>query len=86
MAVQLPNIWADQAAPVSTAIFPHVSWAAIHGVWGWQHRMDPGHIKNYPLTLHVVSTVFEGVLYTGLGFAVAVGVAMLFDRATGRTS
>ena len=42
------------------------AWAIAYGIWGWQHRMDPEHIKNYPLTLHVISMIFVAFLYTAL--------------------
>jgi len=71
------------------AIPSAVAWAVPYGVWGWQHRTDLEHIehiKNYPLTLHIIFVSIEAVLYAALGFAVAVGVARLFERLRGRES
>jgi len=68
------------------AIPSAVGWAVLYGVWGWQHRMDPEHIRNYPLILHVIFMIFLAALYAALGFAVATGVAALFERLRARES
>ena len=68
------------------AIPSAVAWAVASGVWDWQHRTDPEHIRNYPLTLHDVSVIFVAVLYGALGFVVAFGVATLLERLRGRGS
>jgi len=63
-----------------------VAWAVVYGVWGWQHRMDWEHVKNYPLIIHVIFMAFSALGYAGVGFAIATGVFALIDRIRRRAS
>jgi hypothetical protein len=47
-----------------------------YGIYGWQHRMDWEHIRNYPLWIHAVFMTLSAAMYAAVAFLPALaGVA-----------
>jgi len=57
-----------------------VIWAVGYGIYGWQHRMDWEHIRNYPLWMHAFLMTFSAVAYSLVAFLPALAGAALSRR------
>ena len=53
-------------------------WAIGYGIYGWQHRMDWEHVRNYPLWIHIGLMTLSAVIYALVAFVPSVtGAAFL---------
>jgi hypothetical protein len=56
-------------------------WAIGYGIYGWQHRMDWEHIRNYPLWMHIIAMTFSAIIYALVGFLPALAGVVLLQRS-----
>jgi hypothetical protein len=69
--------WRSSRAAMLGAVVTAAIWAMRDGIYGWQHRSDWEHIRNYPLWIHAVLMTFSGVVYALVAFLPALaGVAL----------
>ena len=84
LAASLCRGWRLSRVAMLGASAAAIIWAIGYGIYGWQHRLDWGHIRNYPLGMHVVLMTFTAVLYAVVAFPVALLGAALLRRLSGR--
>ena len=84
LAASLCLGWSLSRVAVLGASMTAIIWAIGYGIYGWQHRLDWEHIRNYPLWMHVVLMTFSAVLYAVFAFPAALLGAALLRRLSRR--
>jgi len=84
LAASLCHGWRLSRVAMLGASAAAIIWAIGYGIYGWQHRLDWEHIRNYPLGMHVVLMTFSGVLYAVFAFPAALLGAALLRRLSRR--
>src|SRR4051812_24854108 len=79
-AASLCHGWRLSRVAVLGASVAAVIWAIGYGIYGWQHRLDWEHIRNYPLWMHAVLMAISAVLYAAFAFPAALSGAALLRR------
>jgi hypothetical protein len=78
LAAPLCRGWRLSRVAMLGASAAAIVWAIGYGIYGWQHRLDWEHIRNYPLGMHVFLMTFSAALYAVFAFPAALLGAALF--------